>query len=167
MSKSLLGAALLLAASCAGAAGAPPAADAALIQQGRYLSVIGGCNDCHTPGFGLTGGKVPEAQWLLGDKLGFSGPWGTTYPANVRLRLATMDLAAFKTYARALTTRPPMPYWALNTMSDHDLEALYAFVKSLGTAGDAAPAALPPGVQPKGPVVTFPGPPPAAATAQR
>ena len=167
MFKSLFTAALLCAAACAGATDAPSSPDPALLQQGRYLSVIGGCNDCHTPGFAPTGGKVPEAQWLLGDKVGFSGGWGTTYPANLRLRLATMDLATFKTYARTLTTRPPMPYWALNTMSDRDLEALYTFVKSLGTAGEAAPAALPPGVPAKGPVITFPAPPPATATATR
>ncbi len=130
-----------------------------LVRRGRYLSVIGGCNDCHTPGFAVHGGNVPEAQWLTGDTLGFSGPWGTTYPSNIRLRLANMDLPAFKAYAHSLKTRPPMPYWALNAMSDDDLAALHAFVRSLGAPGTAAPAALPPGVAASGPVVQFPAPP--------
>lgn len=138
-------------------ASAPPAAQ---IDRGRYLSVIGGCNDCHTAGYAPSGGKVPVSQWLTGDALGFSGPWGTTYPVNLRLRLAPMDLDTFKAYARTLTTRPPMPYWALNAMSDDDLEALWAFVRSLGPAGTAAPAALPPGAEPAGPAVRFPAPPP-------
>lgn len=154
----------LLFAAVGSAADAPRSPDSDLIRHGRQLTVIAGCNDCHTRGFAPSGGKVPEAQWLLGDSLGYAGPWGTTYPTNLRRRLASMDLAAFKAYARTLTTRPPMPYWALNAMSDRDLEALHAFTKSLGPAGEDAPAALPPGVAAPGPVVRFPEPPPQDAT---
>jgi mono/diheme cytochrome c family protein len=157
MSRRLLALALLLAGAGSHAADAPHA-DA--VQRGRYLVMIGGCNDCHTAGFAPSGGKVPESQWLTGDRLGFSGPWGTTYPPNLRLRLAGMDAATWKAYARQLTTRPPMPYWALNAMSEDDLGALYAYVRSLGPAGEAAPAALAPGLAANGPVVRFPGPPP-------
>jgi mono/diheme cytochrome c family protein len=146
-----------LAASPATSATAIPSAEQ--IERGRYLSVIGGCNDCHTPGYAPSGGKVPEAQWMTGDALGFAGPWGTTYPSNLRLRLGGMRVDEFKAYARALKTRPPMPYWALNTMSDADLEALWSFVHSLGPAGTPAPAALPPGSEAAGPVVRFPIPP--------
>lgn len=32
--------------------------------RGKYLIVIGGCNDCHTAGFAPSGGVTPEAQWL-------------------------------------------------------------------------------------------------------
>jgi mono/diheme cytochrome c family protein len=163
MYRLLIGAGLLLAMAAVSAAQAPYPSNADLVLQGRYVVKIAGCNDCHTAGFAPSGGKVPEAQWLLGDKLGFAGPWGTTYPANLRLRIAAMDLATFKSYARSLTTRPPMPYWAVNAMSERDLEALYAFVKSLGPAGESAPAALPPGAAATGPVVQFPGPPPALA----
>lgn len=150
----------LFAVANASAADALSAADGERVQRGRYLATIGGCNDCHTPGYAPSGGKVPEAQWLTGDVLGFSGPWGTTYPSNLRLRLGSMDVDQFKAYARVLKTRPPMPYWALNTMNDADLEALWAFVRSLGPAGTTAPAALPPGSEAAGPVVRFPAPPP-------
>ena len=44
------------------------------VQRGRYITKIGGCNDCHTPGFAQSAGKIPESQWLTGDALGFSGP---------------------------------------------------------------------------------------------
>lgn len=134
-----------------------------LVQHGRYVVMIGGCNDCHTPGFAASGGQVPESQWLTGDEVGWSGDWGTTYAPNLRLRFATMDLASFKQYAHSFKARPPMPYWAVNAMSDADLEALYAFVQALGPAGKEAPAALPPGVQPPGPVVQFPSSPPGPA----
>ena len=163
MSRFLLGASLLLCSLCTSAADAPRTSDAERIRHGRYVVEIAGCNDCHTAGYAPSGGEVPEAQWLTGDTLGFAGPWGTTYPGNLRLRLNAMDLATFKHYARTLRTRPPMPYWALNAMNDTDLEALYAFVKSLGPAGEPAPAALQPGVEALGPVVRFPAPPPLAA----
>ena len=163
MKKLLIGASLLLATADAVAADAGAATRAELLQQGRYVVMIGGCNDCHTTGFTSSAGKVPESQWLLGDSLGWSGPWGTTYAPNLRLRLAPMDLPTFKTYARTLTARPPMPYWAVNAMSERDLEALYTYVQSLGPAGEHAPPALPPGQEPAGPVVRFPGPPPQAS----
>ena len=160
----MLFASLLLCTHVATAAEAKRGDDVDLVARGRYLATVAGCNDCHTPRFAPSAGKVPEAQWLTGDALGFSGPWGTTYAPNLRLRLASMDLATFKAYARTLTTRPPMPYWALNAMSDADLEALHAFVHSLGPAGQPAPAALPPGVAAPGPVVQWPAPPTQVAT---
>lgn len=149
---------LLAGLAASPAASGAAAASAAQIERGRYLSIIGSCNDCHTPGYAPSGGTVPEAQWMTGDALGFSGPWGTTYPSNLRLRLGGMNVDEFKAYARALKTRPPMPYWALNTMSDADLESLWAFVRSLGPAGAPAPSALPPGHEAAGPVVRFPMP---------
>jgi mono/diheme cytochrome c family protein len=127
--------------------------------RGRYIVTIGGCNDCHTPGYAMTGGKVPEKQWLTGDQLGWHGPWGTTYPVNLRLYMQKLDENAWVAKAKTLTARPPMPFWALNEMSESDLRALYRFVKGLGPAGEEAPAYLPPGQQPKGPYVTFPAPP--------
>lgn len=164
MSRSVLLAALLLASVPAFAADPSGNERADLLRHGRYVVMIGGCNDCHTAGFAQAGGKMPEKEWLLGDSLGWSGPWGTTYAPNLRLRLAGMDVDAFKAYARGLVTRPPMPYWAVNAMSDRDLEALHAFVTTLGPAGEHAPAALPPGVAASGPVVQFPAPPPALVT---
>jgi mono/diheme cytochrome c family protein len=123
-------------------------ADTTKVARGRYLVTVAGCNDCHTAGFAMSGGKVPESQWLQGDRLGYTGPWGTTYPSNLRLTLGAMDLATWKHYARTATLRPPMPYWALNAMDDADLEALWHFTRALGDPGEPAPAALPPGTEP-------------------
>ena len=60
------------------------AAEAALIERGRYLVRISGCNDCHTPGYIAAAGKMDESRWLTGDQLGWQGSWGTTYAANLR-----------------------------------------------------------------------------------
>ncbi len=40
-------------------------------------------------------------------------------------------------------------------MSDKDLKAIYAYIKSLGAKGVAAPAALSPGVAPDRPHIAF------------
>ena len=127
------------------------------IERGRYLARIAGCNDCHTAGYPQSGGKVPEAQWLTGDKVGFRGPWGTTYPANLRLLMQTMSQAEWMKYARTHEMRPPMPWFALRDMTDQDLASIYRFVRHLGPAGEPAPEYLPPDKQPQGPVITFPG----------
>lgn len=136
---------------------AAPASSASQVDRGRYLVRIGGCNDCHTPGYALAGGHAPDAQWLVGDRLGMQGPWGTTYPSNLRLLLPSMTEQQWVGYARAMQPRPPMPWFNVRAMSDADLRAIYAFVRSIGPAGEPAPAALPPGVAASGPVVRWPG----------
>lgn len=133
--------------------------------RGRELLYQSGCHDCHTPGFAQNGGEAPESVWLIGDQLGWNGPWGTTYPTNLRLRLNAMGRKQWLAFAKAMKARPPMPYWALNRMSDADLEAIWVAVRALGKAGTPAPAALPPGVEPQGPAVRFPAPPPQAKAA--
>ena len=142
--------------------------DAEQLARGEYLVRISGCNDCHTPGYAETGGAVPREQWLVGSPLGWSGPWGTTYPANLRLKLQDMDEAAWMKYSGELHTRPPMPDFAVRTMNDGDRRAIYRFIRSLGPAGQAAPAYLPPGQTPPLPYVQWvlpPGPPPRASAA--
>lgn len=130
-----------------------------MIDRGRYLMKIAGCNDCHTAGYAQSGGSVPEAQWLTGDALGWSGPWGTTYAANLRLVIAGMSEQEWIQRARAARYRPPMPWFALRDMSEADLRAAYRYIRSLGPAGSPAPAYVPPGGKAAGPVVTFPAPP--------
>ncbi len=133
----------------------------AIQQRGRELLFQSGCHDCHTPGFAMNGGQAPESAWLIGDQLGWNGPWGTSYATNLRVRLNTLSRDEWRAYARVMKARPPMPYWVLNRMSDADLDAIWFVVQSLGQAGVPAPAALPPGVEPSGPAVRFPSPPPA------
>jgi len=149
-----LAAALMLPPLAAGASGA---AQAKQLERGRYLVMIGGCNDCHTANYGPREGKVPPNEWLLGSgPFGFRGPWGTTYPANLRLTLDKLTENQWVKYARSLKTRPPMPWFTLNAMHESDLRAIYRFVKSLGPAGQPAHPYLAPGREPKPPYAQWP-----------
>ena len=129
------------------------------VERGRYIATIAGCNDCHTAGYLMSNGEVPEEKWLMGDSFGWSGPWGTTYASNLRIFMSTMDEDTWVETAKTLKRMPPMPWFNLNVMNEPDLRALYQFVRALGEPGEPAPVALPPNVQPEPPYALFPAPP--------
>ena len=53
------------------AADGPRVVAASDIEAGRYLVLLGGCNDCHTPQYAMTNGaQPPEAEWLKGSTEG-------------------------------------------------------------------------------------------------
>ena len=130
------------------------AADEALVQRGEYLTDIGGCNDCHTAGF-AEGRQIPPADRLLGMPVGYAGPWGTSYPANLRLKLRELSADRWIAMVRSRSGLPPMPWASLHAMTDEDLRAIHAYVTSLGAKGVPAPAPLPPGVEPTTPYISF------------
>lgn len=144
-----------LTAACQEAPAAPASVQTtavSAVDHGRYLVKIGSCNDCHTPGFAQSGGTVPEAQWLTGSTHGYGGPWGVTYASNLRLTAANMTEDDFVTMLATRKSMPPMPWPAVNAMSENDKRAVYRYIHSLGPAGVAAPAALPPGAKATTPV---------------
>lgn len=140
-----------------GQTGAGSGSQAREIEHGRYVVMIGGCNDCHTAGYGDIDAKTPEKDRLEGDTLGYRGPWGTSYPTNLRISISAKTEDQWVKYAKTLMTKPPMPWFNVRAMTDRDLRDLYQYVKSLGVAGTAAPAFVPPGKQPKGQYVLWPG----------
>ena len=160
-----LAATLAIAASIAGAAepaAKQPLASASLNarDRGKYMVIVGNCNDCHTASFAARSGDVPEKEWLKGSgNLGFTGPWGTTYAPNLRLVLSKMTEAQWVRHAKELKTRPPMPWFSLNQWTDADLRAFYKYVRSLGPPGDPAPAFVPPETKPTPPFIQWPEPP--------
>ena len=109
--------------------------DTAQIERGRYLVKIAGCNDCHTPGYTQKIGKIPEKEWLTGDRLGWRGPWGTTYPSNLRIFMSHITERQWVKVAHTARFRPPMPWFALHAMTEEDLRAIYHFVRYLGPSG--------------------------------
>ena len=120
--------ALIAAASPVGAADSAaakkgPRASASLNAQdrGKYMLIVGSCNDCHTAGFAARSGDVPEREWLMGSgNLGFNGPWGTTYAPNLRLVLSKMTEAQWVRYAKDLKSKPPYPDIVDRVLPAHD-----------------------------------------------
>jgi len=126
------------------------------VERGRYLVMITGCNDCHTPNFLVNGGKTPESDRLTGGAMGWRGPWGTTYPTNLRLYFQSITEDMWVQVAKEIQRRPPMPYFSLNAMSEVDVRAIYKYVRYLGPAGVPAPSFIPPDKEPPKPYVQFP-----------
>jgi len=122
-----------------------------LIERGRYLVAFGSCNDCHTPGWRDSDGKTPVAQWMTGSKIGYRGPWGTSYAANVRLEFQSMSEEQWLFMVRTRGGPWPMVWHDLRELTTSDQRAIYRFIKSLGPRGTQVPGALPPSQEPSTP----------------
>lgn len=146
---------LLLLAGVSGLAHSAQNADPD-IARGRYMVVTGHCNNCHTPGYAEKQGNMPENEWLTGNTIGYRGPWGTTYPTNLRLFVQNLTEDQWAIYGKNAKSRPPMPWWSLHETTEQDLRAMYKFMKSLGPAGKPAPSFLPPDQEPPAPFITWP-----------
>ncbi len=138
----------------------PYVAASSPVEAGAYLVEVAGCNDCHTPGYLEAAGDVPRDRWLTGLSIGFRGPWGTTYPDNLRRTVDRMTEDRWVDTLRERSQKPPMPWFNLHAMSERDLRAIYRFIQSLGEAGEAVPANLPPGREPGTPYYPFVPQPP-------
>ncbi|MGA2393494.1 MAG: cytochrome C [Candidatus Lustribacter sp.] len=126
-----------------------PAPSAADIARGKYLVAFGACNSCHTPGWAENDGNIPVSQWLTGNTIGFRGPWGTVYPANLRMRFQQISESQWLFMIHTRGGHPPMQWTNLRVLTVADQRAIYRFVRSLGPAGVAEPSDLRPGVDPK------------------
>jgi mono/diheme cytochrome c family protein len=121
------------------------------VERGKQISIIGGCNDCHTAGYNESGGVIDPAKALMGTSVGWMGPWGTTYPKNLRITVSDKTEDEFVKFAKTFQTRPPMPWYNVHAIDESDIRSLYQYIKSLGAAGAQVPAALDPGEMPKTP----------------
>ena len=125
------------------------------IEAGRYLVIVGGCNDCHTEDYAMKEGDVPEDDWLTGSVIGNRGPWGTTYASNLRLLVSDMEEDDWVKILKTRKSMPPMPWMNVNKMSEKDSRALYKYIKSLGAKGEEMPRNVPPNQEPKTPYLLF------------
>jgi mono/diheme cytochrome c family protein len=142
---------LLLTATLSGAA----RADQAQIDRGRYLTQIGGCSDCHTPGYFF--GNPDMTRFLGGSDVGFEVPGvGIVYGPNLTpddetgLGTWTADqiVDAIRTgmtpEGRGLV--PVMPWPNLAVLSDEDAYAIAAYLQSLDPVSNDVPGPVPAGV---------------------
>ena len=83
------------------------------VERGLQISIIGGCHDCHTEGYSEAGGKIDPEKALRGNRVGWRGPWGTTYASNLRAVTQSFSERGFVVMLKNIMTRPPMPWYNL------------------------------------------------------
>ena len=135
----------LLLALVWGLSGEARAGEEISVERGLQVSIIGGCHDCHTEGYFESEGKIDPQRALKGSSVGWQGPWGTSYPGNLRLDAADLSEDGFVRLLASLRTLPPMPWYNVRAMDESDLRSLYQYIRSLGEPGNRAPAFVPPG----------------------
>jgi mono/diheme cytochrome c family protein len=143
------------------------AAHESRLERGRYLTQLGGCNDCHTPGTFY--GDPDFDRQLSGSELGWVGPWGVSFPRNLTPDVETgigrwseQDIVnAIRTGMRpdGSVLAPPMPWPNYATMTDDDAFAIAAYLKSLKPVSHRVPDKVAPGVEYHGAALSFPAPP--------
>lgn len=106
------------------------------VKRGRLLVNLTGCADCHTPvdnhhvplpGLDFSGGQVVHA------------PWGTVASANLTPDPTGIPYYDEATFIKAMRTgtvgtrelSQTMPWPALGNMTDEDLSAIFAYLKTL------------------------------------
>jgi mono/diheme cytochrome c family protein/uncharacterized protein YjiS (DUF1127 family) len=152
---------LLLVAVTAAAGLAIPSrsglAQDAQIKRGRYLVTLGGCNDCHTPGYFF--GKPDTARFLAGSEVGFEIPGlGVFHGPNLTPdrdtglgtwsadEVVTAITAGRRPDGRMLA--PVMPWHAFANLTGEDARAIAAFLKSLQPVKNKVPGPFGPGETP-------------------
>ena len=123
------------------------------VERGLQISVIGGCHDCHTEGYSEAEGKIDPEKALKGSSVGWRGPWGTTYPANLRIIASTISERGFVVILKNMRSRPPMPWYNLRAMEESDMQSLYQYIKSLGEPGEQVPGFVPADQEPTTPYI--------------
>ncbi|WP_165371701.1 c-type cytochrome [Pseudolysobacter antarcticus] len=112
------------------AAAAPISATVDVVEHGKYLSRIGNCGICHTTrgGAEFAGGRA------------FDTPYGTVYSTNLtpdqRTGLGDWSLEEFRHVLRNGVSRhgflyPVFPYENFSKLVDADIDALFAYLRSV------------------------------------
>jgi mono/diheme cytochrome c family protein len=105
----------------------------------------------------LPGGMLGPDKWgavTTNDLTAWVGPWGTSFAANLTPDATGLGQWTDKDFIRAMRTGkhlgvgrpilPPMPWQEIGNMTDADLRAIFAYLKSLPPVANQVPAPLPP-----------------------
>jgi mono/diheme cytochrome c family protein len=142
-------AAIVIATAVLGMAGVTSLqAQTAEVARGKYLVVLGGCTDCHTPGFFF--GKPDNARLLGGSEVGFELPGlGVFHGPNLTPDKETglgswtkaQIVAALQTGKRpdGRELAPIMPWRALASLTKDDANAIAAYLMSLPAVSNKVP----------------------------
>lgn len=127
------------------------------IQRGKYLVTLGGCNDCHTPGYFF--GKPDMARFLGGSEVGFEIPGrGVFHGPNLTPdretglgKWSTEEIIAAITKGQRPDGRelaPIMPWHAYANLTPDDAREIAAFLKSLPPVNNKVPGPFGPNEKP-------------------
>ena len=110
-------------------------ASSSSVDRGASLVSLAGCGDCHTPQ--EKGQELPGMAFAGG--FSFPGPWGSVTAANI-----TPDASGISYYDEALflevmrtgsvkarTLSPIMPAMVYKNLTDDDLKAMFAYLRTL------------------------------------
>jgi mono/diheme cytochrome c family protein len=105
------------------------------VARGAHLVQLAGCLDCHTPAD--KGQPVAGMTGAGGES--FEGPWGYVASANITPDASgipyydeALFLSAMRTGAvKARTLSPIMPVMVYKNLSDDDLKAMFAYLRTL------------------------------------
>jgi mono/diheme cytochrome c family protein len=126
----------------------------AQVERGKYLVVLAGCNDCHTPGFFL--GKPDMARYLGGSDVGFEIPGlGVFNGRNITPDKET-GIGAWtdEQIGAAITTgkrpdgrqlAPIMNYASFTYLTKEDVAAVVAYLRSVPAVKNQVPGPFKPG----------------------
>jgi mono/diheme cytochrome c family protein len=144
------------------------AADRAQVARGKYLVTLGGCVDCHTPGYFF--GKPDMARMLGGSEVGFEIPGlgvfhGPNLTPDVETGLGAWSereiVTAIQTGKRpdGRELAPIMPWRAFAELKRDDAQAIAAFLKSLPPVSNKVPGPFGSGETASGFVMKIVAPP--------
>ncbi|GAB4020381.1 c-type cytochrome [Spirosoma koreense] len=120
----------------------------------RFLSGYDGAQPLGTYDKNL----VKTGQWVLfnGQNTAFVGPWGVSFAANLTPDATGIGNWSLEQFSRAMrqgkfkgaaTGRPllpPMPWPNYTNLTNEDMKAVFAYLKSLKPIANSVPAPVPP-----------------------
>jgi mono/diheme cytochrome c family protein len=156
----------LAAAACTpgSPAGAAPLSKEDKIARGEYLVTVGACNDCHTPfkmgpngpepdasrrlsghpaGLEMPPPPAPTGPWLVSvgaTNTAWSGPWGGSWTPQIFVD----TIRNGRHMGRGRPLLPPMPFPFYAKMTDEDLTAIFAYLRTLPAIDNRVPSPIPP-----------------------
>jgi len=133
------------------------------VQRGAYLATVMGCHDCHTPGAFY--GAPDMSRALSGSELGWRGPWGVSYPANLTPDSTGLASWTDEEILMALQNgrskdgspvAPPMPWPDFAHLTHDDALALVAYLRSIPPVHHVNRPSVPSDGKASGAIITIP-----------
>jgi mono/diheme cytochrome c family protein len=108
-------------------------------------------------------GVLGPDQWgalVAPDLTAWAGPWGVSFTANLTPHASGLGGWTAEQFIQTMRTGkhlgagrpilPPMPWYDIGQLTDPDLRALFAYLRSLKPVENPVPAPLPPAAGPAG-----------------